>query len=103
MPITAITPAEPGPTGLPGLTCFVRRRGVIDDRFIEFDFAIGDPTLYVEMVLPLAAFDQFCRLNRVQVMSSEQARAVDVDMQKWRYGDDALQPDFEQHNHEDQQ
>ncbi len=66
---------------------FVRVRGVIDDRFIEFDFAIGEPSLYVELVLPRDAFQSFCRHNRVTMMTDEQARQVDADMEKWRYGD----------------
>lgn len=103
MVLNDTSPADSGSPALPGLTCYVRQRGVIDDRFIEFDFAIGDPSLYVEMVLPVAAFEQFCRLNRVQMMTEEQAQAVDADMEKWRYGEDALQADFEQLNHEDQQ
>jgi phenol hydroxylase P0 protein len=74
------------------LTRYVRIRRVIDDKFIEFDFAIGDPSLYVELVLPKAAFDQFCQHNHVTLMSEEQAAAVDADMEKWRYGDDTLIP-----------
>lgn len=71
------------------LTRYVRIRQVVDDKFIEFDFAIGDPSLYVELVLPRDAFDTFCRHNEVVMMTEEQARAVDADMAKWRYGDDA--------------
>jgi len=33
--------------------------------FVEFDFAIGWPELSVELVLPRAAFDDFCRRNAV--------------------------------------
>jgi phenol hydroxylase P0 protein len=33
--------------------------------FVEFDFAIGWPDLSVELVLPRAAFDDFCRRNAV--------------------------------------
>ncbi len=66
---------------------YVRIRGVINDRFIEFDFAIGEPNLYVELVLPKDAFDAFCRHNNVTMMTDEQAAAVDADMEKWRYGD----------------
>jgi len=32
---------------------------------VEFDFAIGWPELSVELVLPRAAFDDFCRRNAV--------------------------------------
>ena len=71
------------------LTRYVRVRRVVDDKFVEFDFAIGDPSLYVELVLPKAAFDSFCHHNKVVMMTEEQARAVDEDMEKWRYGDEA--------------
>ena len=70
-------------------TRYVRIRDVVDDKFIEFDFAIGDPSLYVELVLPKAAFKAFCDHNQVVMMSEEQAQQVDADMQKWRYGEEA--------------
>ena len=35
------------------------------DGLVEFEFAIGDPELFVEMLLPLDAFDAFCRNNEV--------------------------------------
>ena len=71
---------------------YVRIRDVIDDKFVEFDFAIGDPSLYVELVLPRAAFDAFCQHNKVEMMTEEQAAAVDADMEKWRYGDETDKP-----------
>jgi len=74
------------------LTRYVRVRRVVDDKFIEFDFAIGDPSLYVELVLPRAAFDAFCRHNQVVMMTEEQAAAVDADMEKWRYGEEKSTP-----------
>ena len=73
----------------PELTRYARIRRVVKDKFIEFDFAIGDPSLYVELVLPKNAFDEFCRHNQVVMMTEEQALAVDADMAKWRYGDEA--------------
>ena len=45
--------------------CFVRLRKVRGDGFVEFDFAIGEPELSVELVLPVAAFHEFCRANHV--------------------------------------
>lgn len=74
------------------LTRYVRVRQVVNERFVEFDFAIGDPSLYVELVLPRAAFDAFCRHNQVVMMSEEQAAAVDADMEKWRYGEEKPTP-----------
>ncbi len=67
---------------------YVRVRGVINDEFVEFDFAIGEPSLYVELVLPKDAFEAFCHHNNVIRMTDEQAAAVDADMSKWRYGDE---------------
>jgi phenol hydroxylase P0 protein len=67
-------------------TRYVRIRKVVDEKFIEFDFAIGDPSLYVELILPKAAFESFCQHNQVVMMTDEQAARVDADMQKWRYG-----------------
>jgi len=36
--------------------------------FIEFEFAIGDPALCVELMLPEAAFHEFCLTNEVIVL-----------------------------------
>lgn len=66
---------------------YVRVRKIIKDEFVEFDFAIGEPSLYVELVLPKAAFESFCEHNNVIVMTDEEAEAIDADMQKWRYGE----------------
>ncbi len=73
-------------------TRYVRVRRVVNDKFIEFDFAIEDPSLYVEMILPKAAFAAFCQHNKVVMMTDEQAAAVDADMEKWRYGKDHGNP-----------
>ncbi len=77
------------------LTRYVRVRSPEDARFVEFDFAIGDPSLFVELVLPRTAFDTFCQKNRVVPMSAAQMAVVDAEMEKWRYGDDTLMA----HNH----
>ncbi|GGB87333.1 hypothetical protein GCM10011352_11580 [Marinobacterium zhoushanense] len=69
---------------------YVRVRSEPGARFIEFDFAIGDPSLFVELVLPRAAFDKFCEINAVEHMSAEQIAAVDSEMAKWRYGEETL-------------
>lgn len=38
------------------------------DGFIEFEFAIGDPALCVELMLPETAFHEFCLANSVIVL-----------------------------------
>ncbi|WP_271410509.1 phenol hydroxylase subunit [Pseudomonas sp. Q1-7] len=65
---------------------YVRVRSEPDAAFVEFDFAIGYPDLFVELVLPRAAFASFCERNRVRHMDAAMAEAVDADMEKWRYG-----------------
>lgn len=70
-----------------GMQCYVRRTGVNSFGMIEFDFSIGDPALYVEMILPEQAFAEFCAHNHVQFLTQEQAAAIDADREKWRTGE----------------
>ncbi|MCP2040817.1 phenol hydroxylase P0 protein [Neisseria sp. HSC-16F19] len=80
---------------LPGLTKYIRIRSEAGARFVEFDFAIGDPALFVELVMPPAAFADFCSRNHVVHMSEAQMAAIDSELDKWRYGEDTLMS----HNH----
>ena len=54
--------------------------------FVEFNFSIGDPSLYLEMILPVKAFNDFCKTNQVTFLTDEQAEAVAQQQEKWRYG-----------------
>ncbi|BBB27596.1 phenol hydroxylase subunit [Amphritea japonica] len=72
------------------LTRYVRVRSSSESRFVEFDFAIGDPSLFVELIMPQGAFEHFCQVNDVIFMTEEQQHAVDVEMEKWRYGEETL-------------
>lgn len=67
-------------------TRYVRVTGLARGDFIEFQFSIGDPTLYLEMILPKAAFEEFCATNKVVHLNAEQGRLVDADHAKWRGG-----------------
>jgi len=78
---------NPSLTAFDDMPRYVRVRSSTLDPFVEFDFAIGDPELYVELVLPRVAFEQFCSHNRVQHMNAQMSAAIDFDMQKWRYGE----------------
>ncbi|WP_144778572.1 phenol hydroxylase subunit [Marinobacter maritimus] len=69
------------------LTRYIRVRSAPDDRFVEFDFAIGHPELFVELVLPWEAFRIFCEHNNVVHMDSDMIRQIDEDMIKWRFGE----------------
>ena len=55
--------------------------------FVEFNFSIGDPSLYLEMILPSDAFTEFCLSNQVTFLTDEQAKEVEKQQEKWRYGD----------------
>ncbi len=41
------------------------------DGLVSFEFAIGWPELSVELLLPPQAFEEFCRVNRVQRLDEE--------------------------------
>lgn len=65
---TAPHAGEPGP--LEPQTCDTSRKYVRvteerADGLVAFDFAISWPELSVELLLPRAAFDEFCATNRV--------------------------------------
>jgi len=40
------------------------------DGFIEFEFAIGEPELYVELLLSTTAFEEFCTKNKVTFLEA---------------------------------
>lgn len=65
---------------------YVRVRSEPDAKFVMFDFAIGDASLFVELVLPPSTFKDFCVNNNVITMSPEQMRFNDEEEDKWRYG-----------------
>jgi len=54
--------------------------------YVEFQFSIGDPSLYLEMTLPPEAFTELCREHAVRHLSDEEARRVDAAEDIWRYG-----------------
>lgn len=68
------------------LTKYIRITNHRDAEFVNFDFAINDPTLFVALVLPQKAFQQFCKINHVVEMSEAQKAWNDAQEDKWRYG-----------------
>lgn len=75
--------------------CYVRITGTLDDKFVEFDFSIEDPLMYVELVLPFDQFQVFCKRNKVKHLTAEQKAAVDYDRLKWRHGIPGKKENFE--------
>jgi phenol/toluene 2-monooxygenase (NADH) P0/A0 len=63
--------------------CHVRVTNPDRRGFVEFQFSMGDPSLYLEMTLPPAAFIEFCARHGASRLSAAQARAVDRYEQRW--------------------
>ena len=69
-------PQQPGQTPLDPSRRYVRvtgRRGAL----VEFEFALGDPDLHLDLALPEAAFAEFCRSNAVELLEPR-GRAPDA-------------------------
>jgi phenol hydroxylase P0 protein len=58
---------------------FVRVMRTLPNGLIEFEFAIGDPDVAAELVMPKAAFDEFCAANQVELLTTEKAAPLDAD------------------------
>ena len=76
---------------------YVRVTGIRKNAFVEFDFSIDDPTLFIELVLPFDQFQAFCTRHQVKQLSAEQQTRVDLDKLKWRYGQVNDETDNSQH------
>lgn len=66
---------------------FVRITGEREGGFVEFDFAIGEPELFVEMILSREAFAAFCADNGVEPFPSDPAPSEAPSAFDWRLGD----------------
>ena len=64
---------------------WVRVTGERGNGFIEFDFAIGEPDLCVEMILTPEAFAEFCAANRVQVLPPREPAAGMDEPNDWNW------------------
>lgn len=65
---------------------FVRLSGERPNGFVEFEFAIGEPEIFVEMILPRPAFAEFCAANRVEMLPPRDPEAPQGDWD-WRLAD----------------
>ncbi len=66
---------------------FVRVTELRANGLVEFDFAIGEPELFVELILPAAAFDEFCASNKVTFVDESGRLKMDGndDGQEWNW------------------
>lgn len=51
---------------------FVRVTSRRADGFVEFDFAVGEPEVFAEMMLPEHAFIEFCEAQWAQVLDPQE-------------------------------
>lgn len=58
---------------------FVRVMRTLPNGLIEFEFAIGDPDVAAELVMPKAAFDEFCAANQVELLTTEKTVPLDAE------------------------
>lgn len=54
------------------------------DGLVEFEFSISDPALFVEMLLPEAAYEAFCRTHRVILLEGERPENEEDGDFNWR-------------------
>lgn len=74
---------------------WVRVTGERAGGFIEFDFAIGEPDLTVEMILTPEAFAEFCAANRVEMLPPRDPEAGTDEPSDWNWSlADATQTRF---------
>lgn len=66
------------------LNKFVRVTGVRSGRYVEFEFSVNDSDLTVELILPLAAFEEFCALQEVVRLPPADGVANEFEKLAWR-------------------
>jgi phenol hydroxylase P0 protein len=67
---------------------FVRVTDWDHNGLVEFQFSVGDPHLFLEMILPPQAFAEFRRAQAAVFLTEAEGRAVDAAERRWRFGDD---------------
>ena len=66
---------------------FVRVVALRPNGVVEFDFAVGEPEIFVEMILPATAFDEFCALNNVVFLDRRTQLKIGAGDMDWRLRD----------------
>ena len=71
---------------MPDKKKFVQIIELRNDGFVEFNFAVGEAIMNVELLLPYKAFIEFCHNNRVSFFTKEQENEILIDDKNWKYG-----------------
>ena len=69
---------------------YVRVLRVRGGRFVEFEFSIGDDDLTVELILPLAAFEEFRATQKAVLLPPDPETARSLEQSAWRAGQPGL-------------
>lgn len=54
-----------------------------DEHWVEFEFSLGDPALYVELVMRPDQFSAFCAAQCAITVSHLLGRALEYERDKW--------------------
>lgn len=88
MPLPSACAPTPEAPPLNTALRFVRVRHRRPNGLVEFDFAIGEPELFVEMILPDGAFTDFCAIQQAQLLTDEPSpQEEDTGDWDWRLTD----------------
>lgn len=63
---------------------FVRIKRRRENGLVEFDFAIGAPEIFVELLMPAPAFEEFCRTNAVVDITGQTLEQDDYEVRLGR-------------------
>ena len=63
---------------------YVRVTGLRSGRHVEFEFSVNDADLTVELILPFAAFEEFCALQEVVRLPPAEEAASEFEKLAWR-------------------
>ncbi|MBK5002408.1 phenol hydroxylase [Pseudomonas sp. S31] len=90
-------PLELIPAQLDTRQRFVRVTGSRGGQFVEFDFALGEPEIFVELILTPEAFADFCAVHQAQVLPPREADDAPQAPSDWDWRlTDATQTRFRQ-------
>lgn len=64
---------------------FVRVLELRKDGLVEFEFAIGEPEMFVELMMPAASFDDFCAVNKVTSLDEKSQLKVGEVRGDWEW------------------
>lgn len=73
-----------------GNAAHVRILGVRSAKFIEFEYPLDDGLLAIELILPLEAFEEFCRARDADVLPPDPETAETIERMAWRAGQPGL-------------